>query len=178
MGGAFDFSSLAGILTLGKTGFAAAYSHAPVVNGRRRYVFFLFAHIGISAEGELGVAQRPGHEEPTAACGALVALMDDLERGRKSTALEWEDPEQSLLKLRLKQFQDLGAKPDLMALTKATHRATVEDLGLLMDNSLNRRIEDYAVVAGVLIHGPQGSHQIWTGESYVMVEGRRSEIWF
>ena len=177
-GGSFDFSSLAGILTLGNTGFAAARSHAPLVNGRRHYVFFLFAHIGISEQGELGVAERPGREDPTAACGALVALLEDIHSGRKSTAVEWEDPEQSLLKLRMKRMRDLGASPDLLALTKAAHRATVEDLRFLMANSLNRRSEDYAVVAGVQIHGPEGSHLIWTGESYVMVDGRRSEIWF
>jgi len=177
-GGSFDFSSLGGILSLGKTGFAAAYSHAPVVNDRRRYVFFLFAHIGISAQGELGVAQRPGHDEPSAACGALVALLGDLRSGRKSLALEWEDPEQSLLKLRMKRMRDLGEEPDLMTLTKAAHRATVEDLRVLMANSLNRQTEDYAVIAGVEIHGPDGNNLIWTGESYVMVEGRRSEIWF
>lgn len=177
-GGSFDFSSLAGILSLGKTGFAAAQSHAPLVIGRRRYVFFLFTHIGISVKGELGVAQRPGLEEPTPACGALVALQEELGSGRMSTSLNWEDPEMSLLKLRLKRMQVLSEKPDLLALTMATHRATVEDLQVLMSNSMNRSTEDHAVVAGVEIHGPDGSHLIWTGESYVVVEGRRSEIWF
>lgn len=177
-GGSFDFSSLAGILTLGKTGFAAAHSHAPVVHGRQRFVFFMFAHIGISAEGELGLTRRPGHEESTPACGALVALQQDLQSGRKTTAVEWEDPEMSLLRLRLKRVQDLGDNPDLLALTKATHRATVQDLRFLMSNSMNRETEDYAVVAGIEIHGPRGENWIWTGESHVVVEGRRSEIWF
>jgi hypothetical protein len=177
-GGAFDFSSLAGILTLGKTGFAAAHSHAPVVNGRRRYVFFLFAHIGISAEGDLGVAHRPGQDEPTTACGALVALLEFLHSGQKGKQLDWDDPEMSLLKLRLKRVQELDERPDLMALTKATHRATVQDLRELMFNSMNRATEDYAVVAGVEIHGPDSQHLVWTGESYVVVGGQRSEIWF
>ena len=177
-GGAFDFSSLAGILTLGKTGCAAAHSHAPVVNGRRRYVFFLFAHIGISAAGELGLTRRPGHREATAACGALVALQEELVSGSKSSTVDWEDPEMSLLKLRLKRVRDLGEKPDLLALTRAAQRATVQDLQSLMSSSMSRDREDYAVIAGIEIHGPEGQHWIWTGDSYVVIEGRRSEIWF
>ena len=177
-GGSFDFSSLAGILTLGKTGFAAAHSHAPVVHGRQRYVFFMFSHIGISAEGELGLTRRPGQEESTPACGALVALQKDLQRGRKTTAVEWEDPEMSLLRLRMKRVQDLGPKPDLMALTKAAHQATVQDFEELMSNSLDRSNEDFALVAGVEIHGPEGENWIWVENSYVVVDSCRSEIWF
>jgi hypothetical protein len=177
-GKSFDFSSLAGVLTLGKTGLSAAQSHAPVVAGRQRYVFFLFAHIGISAGGDLGVTQRAGQETPTAACGALVALRDDLHGGGRHMQVEWEDPEMSLLRLRMKRVRELDPKPDLMALTKATHRATVQDFEELMSSSLNRSSEDFALVAGVEIHGPEGENWIWVGDSYVVIDGRRSEIWF
>lgn len=177
-GESFDLSSLAGILTVGKTGFSAAQSHAPVVGGRRRYVFFLFAHIGVSSEGELGVTQRVGQSRPTAACGALVALQDDLQRGDSHAKVEWEDPEMSLLRLRMKRVQDLGPKPDLMALTKAAHQATVQDFEELMSNSLDRSNEDFALVAGVEIHGPEGENWIWVENSYVVVDSCRSEIWF
>lgn len=177
-GEAFDASSLAGILTLGRTGFAAARAHAPLVQGRCRYVFFLFSHIAISATGELGVAMRPGRQEPSAACGALVALMNNPASGQESGGINWLDPEQSYLRSRLMRVRDLSASPDLMELTKAAHRASVEDLETLMAKGVDRRQEDYAVVAGIQIHGPDDLSLTWPGASYVVVGGTRSEIWF
>jgi hypothetical protein len=177
-GEAFDVSSLAGILTLGRTGFAAAQAHAPLVQGRSRYVFFLFSHIGISAAGDLGVAMRPGRQEPSAACGALVSLLNDPMSGRETRGINWQDPEQSYLRSRLKRMRDLSDSPDLLDLTQAAHRASVEDLGTLMASGVDRQREDYAVVAGIQIHGPEGLSLTWPGASYVVVQGARSEIWF
>lgn len=177
-GEAFDVSSLAGILTLGRTGFAAAQAHAPLVQGRCRYVFFLFSHIGISAAGDLGVAMRPGRQEPSAACGALVALLNNPVSGQESGGINWQDPEQSYLRSRLKRMRGLSDSPDLLELTKTAHQASLEDLGTLMAGGVDRQREDYAVVAGIQIHGPDGLSLTWPGASYVVVQGTRSEIWF
>lgn len=46
-GEAFNFSSLGGMLTLGTAGFTAAHYHAPIVDGRERYVYFVMPHIEI-----------------------------------------------------------------------------------------------------------------------------------
>jgi hypothetical protein len=43
----FNFSSLAGMLYLGVTGFKAAQHHAPNSEGTERYVYFAFPHIAI-----------------------------------------------------------------------------------------------------------------------------------
>lgn len=177
-GEAFDVCSLAGVLTIGRTGFAAARAHAPLVQGRSRFVFFLFSHIGISAEGEMGVAMRPGREEPSAACGALVALQADRQSDAKPPAIDWMDPEQSYLRARLARVKGLGASADLLELTQAAHHASVEDLGGLMSSAVDRQREDYAVVAGIQIHGPGGRDLTWPGASHVVVQGTRSEIWF
>lgn len=175
---AFDVSSLAGILTLGRTGFAAAQAHAPLVQGRCRYVFFLFSHIGISAAGDLGVATRPGREQPSAACGALAALLEKPASDSAGGGIDWLDPEQSYLRSRMKRLRDLSDTPDILQLTQAAHRATVEDLEILMREAVDRSREDYAVVAGIQIHGPDGLSLTWPGASYVVVQGSRSEIWF
>jgi len=177
-GSAFDVSSLAGILTLGRTGFAAARAHAPLVQGRSRYVFFLFSHIGISAAGELGVARRPGRQEPSAACGALVALMQDPGDGQRVSGINWLDPEQSYLRSRMARMGGLGDSPDLLEYTVAAHRASVEDLGTLMAGGVDHEREDYAVIAGIQVHGSEGLSLAWPGDSFVVVEGVRSEIWF
>jgi len=177
-GSAFDVSSLAGILTLGRTGFAAARAHAPLVQGRSRYVFFLFSHIGVSEAGELGVTMRPGRQEPSAACGALVALMQDQGHGEKAGRIDWLDPEQGYLCSRMQRMGGLGESPGLLELTVAAHRASVEDLGTLMAGGVDHQREDYAVIAGIQVHGPEGLSLAWPGDSFVVVEGVRSEIWF
>ena len=177
-GEAFDVSSLAGILTLGRTGFAAARAHAPLVQGRSRYVFFLFSHIGISAAGDPGVAMRPGRSQPSSACGALVTLLQDPTSGEQVGGVNWVDPEQSYLRARLRRMKELDDSPSLMELTKAAHQVTVEDLETLMAGGADRAREDYAVIAGIQIHGPDGLDLTWPGASYVVVQGIRSEIWF
>jgi hypothetical protein len=177
-GDLFDFSSLAGMLTLGRTGFAAARAHAPVENGRARYLFLLFTHIGIGPRGEQGVVERPGRPGLTRACGALASVVEGFRHRQRRHRLDWRDPELSLLRMRLAQEEGLSESPDLIELTKAVHRATVGDLHTLMAEEFDRQTEDFAVVAGVQIHGPGGISLLWPGTTYVVVEGRRSEIWF
>jgi hypothetical protein len=49
------FNFYSGMLFLGVTGMKAAVSHAPIdSNGRQKFVFFAFPHIGISDKGILG----------------------------------------------------------------------------------------------------------------------------
>src|SRR4030066_45421 len=49
-GEAFNFSSLAGMFTAGKTGVKAAMHHAPKVDGKERYVFYVVPHIALNEE--------------------------------------------------------------------------------------------------------------------------------
>lgn len=77
-GEAFNLSSLAGMFTAGKTGLSAATHHAPVVNGKERYVYFAFPHIAISSDGRLGVCERRGRKEKSSACGALNVFLKEL----------------------------------------------------------------------------------------------------
>ena len=62
-GEAFNLSSLAGLVFAGKTAFLAAHHHSPNKDGRERYAYFGFSHIGIGPEGELGWVKRPGQAE-------------------------------------------------------------------------------------------------------------------
>ena len=66
-GEAFNFSSLAGMFTAGKTGLKAAMHHAPRVEGRERYVFYVVPHIAdqrrrqdrlLQTQGDQGRIQR------------------------------------------------------------------------------------------------------------------------
>lgn len=175
-GESFDMSSLGGMLTLGRTGFAAARQHAPEVNGRRRFVFFLFAHIGIEETGEPGLARRPGQQGASPACGALGALLANAS-DRAGGGLDRGDLEQSFLKARIRMVLGDEEPGDLISVTQAAHQAAVEDLSLLAAETLDPATEDYAVVSGIQIHRPTEPNLAWLGASYVVVQGTRSEIW-
>src|SRR4030067_3615535 len=68
-GEAFNFSSLAGMFFAGKTGLAAAMHHAPIEDGKERYVFYALPHIAIDTEGHIGICRRSGREGESVACG-------------------------------------------------------------------------------------------------------------
>lgn len=58
----FAMHSLAGMVFLGKTGLTAATHHAPIVDGVSRYVFYVFPHIGINTDGNVGKVRRHGKQ--------------------------------------------------------------------------------------------------------------------
>lgn len=177
-GEAFNMSSMGGRPTMGHTGLAAAHSHAPIVNGRSRFVFFVLPHIGLGPEGEPGLCQRPGRQEPSWACGALVDVLEDVRQDRTASPFSTNDIEQSLLKQRLIREGDLTVDTDLIELTKLTHRVALADLEHLVMGRLDPAIDDFVVISGIQIHGPAGADLIWPGASYVVLAGLRSEIWF
>lgn len=177
-GEAFNMSSMAGRPTLGRSGLATAHSHAPIINGRSRFAFFVLPHIGLGPAGEPGLCQRPGRQEPSLACGALDAVRQDIRAGRTASPLTSADIEQSLLKQRLLRESDLTAETDLVDLTKLTHRVALADLEHLLMGELDPTRDDYVVISGIQIHGPAGADLVWPGASYVVIAGRRSEIWF
>ena len=44
-------------------------------------MFFSFPHIGVDIDGTVGKVKRPGREGNSAACGALVAALGELQGG-------------------------------------------------------------------------------------------------
>jgi len=177
-GWTFSLSTLAGLLFLGRTGFAAARRHAPIENGRERYVFFVAPHIGIGAGGEVGVCSRIGRPGTSQACGALCAFLGELEAGRLQLATDPGDIEHSLLKQRLLRELPFGRLPGLIDLTRAARRAIFDDLETLIGETLDPEENDWAVLSGIQVHGPGNQPWFWPGECYVKVRGQRQEIGF
>jgi hypothetical protein len=175
-GEAFNFSSLAGMLFLGKTGFSAAYHHAPRTDGRERYVHFALPHIAIGENGEIGYTVRPGHSERSSACGALMAFRDELVSGRVDIELDPDDIEQSLLKHRLFSKIRYGEVPDLARLTQLAHEAVIEDLEHMVSLLVDTERSDYAILTGIQIHGPQERNYVWPGRLYAVVNGQRQSL--
>ncbi len=174
--GAFDFSSLAGMLYLGVTGFQAAHHHAPNTDGKERYVYFAFPHIAIDAQGTPGNCHRSGRQALSKACGALLKILDECSRGEISVDLDQDDLEQSLLKQRL--FGKFGLRniPDLVTLTKITQQIIKEDLERMIQLTVDPQTTNYAVYTGIQIHGPDHKDWIWVESSYVVIDGERKPL--
>lgn len=177
-GPAFSFASLAGMMTAGRTGFAAAIQHAPTENGRWHFVVYAMAHIAIDADGTVGRVDRPGVQEPSSACGALVALRDELQDGTLQVEFDSYDAEQSLLKHRLLPMIGDGSVPDLVDLTKLAAAAVEEDLGEILRSLAAEWSEtdrlmptDAAMFSGIQIHGPNGVNFVWPRTAHIKVGG-------
>ena len=175
-GEAFNFSSLAGMLFLGKTGFSAAHHHAPTANGRERYVYYVLPHIAIGPQGEIGRCGRPGRSEPSNACGALIAFQQELASGHVKLELDPDDIEQSLLKQRLFRRLTYGDVPGLITLTYLAHAVIREDLERMIALTVDPARSDYAVLTGIQIHGPDGADYVWPGTLYAVVSAQRYEF--
>jgi hypothetical protein len=174
-GEAFNFSSLAGMFTAGKTGLKAATHHAPRVDGRERYVFYVIPHTAIDEDGKTGFCKRRGIKEESSACGALCLFLDELYTGKLHIKIDEEDIEESLLKRRLIKEITYGDIPSLIELTKITRKVVQEDLEHAIGKVVDTSKSDYAMFTGIQIHAPDANY-IWPADSYVMVEGKKIEI--
>jgi hypothetical protein len=175
-GEAFNFASLAGMLFLGKTGFTAAEQHSPKLDGRERYIFYAFPHIALGESGEVGLCFRTGRDEPSTACGALAALQGELASGELNLMVDPLDIEMSLLRQRLLRLIPYGEAPGLLELTRLAYRAVLEDLENLAGLTIDVRAADYAVLAGIQVHGPNRSGYIWSGRSYAVVREVKQDL--
>lgn len=185
-GEAFNFSSLGGMIFLGKTGFGAAHNHAPIVDGRERYLYITMPHIAISESGEIGACIRPGRAKPSGACGALMAFEQELNSGALSEnmPLDMDDVEQSLLKQRMFEVisnqpsgsgqqpptpRDMNMPPtteyrppntDLVTITKLARTRALTDLRHTINQTVDPSTCDYAILSGIQIHGPNNAQYV------------------
>jgi hypothetical protein len=174
-GEAFNFSSLAGMFTAGKTGLKAAMHHAPRVDGKERYVYYVIPHIAINEEGKTGFCKRRGIKEDSSACGALCLFLDELRQGKLHITIDEEDIEESLIKRRLLKEIPYGHVPDLLELTKITRKVIQTDLEHVLEKIVDIKKSDYAIMTGIQIHGPD-SNYIWPAECYAVVNGIKQDI--
>eukprot|EP00904_Undaria_pinnatifida_P010298 jgi/Undpi1/6399/HiC_scaffold_20.g08880.m1 len=166
-GHTFGIRGLGGFISCGRTGFGAAHAHSPVVNGRRSYVYFVAPHIAIDEQGMVGLVSRPGIEAKSSACGALCAFRAEVESGDVDMKLKTEDIEQCLLKQALGPHLKKGnlgnvlcgssySIPSLEDLTKLASKVIVSQLEDHIKATVDTTIANYAIVAGIQIHGPEG----------------------
>lgn len=176
-GEAFNFSSLGGMLTLGTSGFHAAHYHAPIVDGRERYLYIVMPHIGISEDGEFGRCLRTGRHGSSVACGALTAVREELKAGGLDLEIDHHNIEYSMLKQHLAP-RLTGEVPDMATLTLMMSDLISDELERMIDLTVDRDNADYAVVTGVQIHRPIVGSMIWVNRRYAYVHGTRHGLDF
>ncbi len=174
-GPTFALSSLAGMLFLGKTGFTAAEHHAPNTEGKERYVFYALPHIAIDADGSIGTCERAGRKGKSHACGALFGIQKELSAGELKVGLDFDDVEQSLVRMKILNAVKYGQVPDLLGITRITLGIIQEDLKRMIHFTVDTKRNDYAVFTGIQIHGP-GANYIWPSQCYSVVSGRMKKI--
>lgn len=174
-GYAFNLSSLAGMFFAGKTGLMAAMHHSPIVNGKERYLFYIFPHIAINENGEIGYCKRRGREERSVACGALNALQKEIASGKVNLGIDNEDFEQSLIRIRLLKEIPYGKIPDLLELTRITQKAIQTDLENTINKIVDIKKHDYAVITGIQIHGPENNY-VCPASCYAIANKKTIEI--
>lgn len=174
-GEAFNFSSLAGMFFAGKTGLAAAMHHAPIKDGKERYVFYALPHVAINEEGRIGVCKREGRAGESTACGALAAFQKEMVSGKVNLTMDNEDVEQSLIRMRLLREIPYGHIPDLFELTKTTLNAIQTDLETTINKVVDIKKSDYAVITGIQINGPDTNY-VWPAAFYAVVNGKQIQL--
>ncbi len=171
----FNLTSLAGLLTAGRAGFSQLRAHGPTALGRERFLFCAVPHIAIDETGTIGQCTRDGGVGSAVACESLDAFMRDAQVGAINTAIDQTDIEKSMLAVRLHRRLVDEPTPSLLTVTRWAYEAILEDLERLVAGAIDRDRSDYAVLAGIQIHGPRGNY-IWPGKQYAMVNGLERSI--
>lgn len=174
-GNTFSFASLGGLFTAGKTGLAAFMQHAPSLDDRPRYIIFLFSHIGIGIDGDLGHCSRPNQTNLSSACGALLVYQQQRRQRNGVIPFEPTDPEQSLLAQRLAHLPLIDVN-NLATLTKRTLDTAVTDVEHAIKTAVELKDADYALIGGVQIHTPTQHSLIFPVTAYAFVSAQRQKM--
>eukprot|EP00897_Mesotaenium_endlicherianum_P010474 jgi/Mesen1/9455/ME000627S08833 len=192
-GMSFNMSGLGGLLNCGTTGLQAGMSHSPVFKcdttggPRERYVFFAFPHLSIGENGEVGSILRRGRGKPSSACGALIAIRNDL-NNKVPDAEDSDNLEYTTLRHKVIKKATGVDGPSLVDVTKAALDVITEDLERLISKTVDPEKADYAVITGIQIHSSSLEpgepfnidrivDYIAPGKMYAVVQGERQEIY-
>ncbi|NJN60410.1 MAG: hypothetical protein HC795_01705 [Coleofasciculaceae cyanobacterium RL_1_1] len=166
-GKTFNCCSLAGFVTMGKTGLAAATAHTPIQNGLRRFVFYAMPHIAISRNGDIGLIYREGVETPSHACGALETIVEELAAGHLNLETDMQDIEQTIVRQKILSQLRYGDQVNLIDLTKLASTIIATDVRNLLSR-LDTTVFHYAVIHGIQIHGPFESQWVYPVNFFIV----------
>ena len=189
----FSQCSLGGFVTMGQVGFGAAMGHCPLdpKDGRERFVFFGFPHVGVSHDHDVGKIDRTGRPS-SGACGALLGAMGQIQGAEDlaelaSAPATVEEPEFSSLvsKLASQMVKENVKKEDLnvKSITDLSETVITDELEAHIAKAVEGRDCDYAVFTGTQINSSYvkdiqcGDNQyVAPGKSYCVVKGQRWDM--
>lgn len=170
-GEVFNFASLAGFYSIGKIGLEVFISHAPKQEENIKCLFYVFTHIGIDEDGNVGVCSRKGIKESTA-CGALISLHKEISVG----LINPEERNFEIDAIRNRLGKELSQKiPSLLELTKLTLRATSEDIEKIMENHFQSDNLIYGLISGIQVHY-KGINYIVPEDAFISLNNKRVNI--
>lgn len=172
----YDFSSLAGMPFVGKTGFLKMQKYAPYGNDDTRFLYMAFSHIGWTVGGERGMFSPQGNEMPCSGCGGLIAFQRELVSGSAPWEPDPDNLEQGLLNQQMFRNMKYGGGSDLVALTKLAYSIILKDIERLVGLTLANQGNAYAMVTGIQLNGSDQQEWIWPGESYERICGQKKEL--
>ena len=158
----FNISSLAGTVSCGRTGFKAAMAHSPIADGKERYVFWVAPHMALSEDNEEGKCFRVGRPSASSACGALLAVLGELKKGRVNVMIDTNDVEMSMLKQQLMGHLQ-GRVPTLTELTYATHDCILESVKRTAASAVDMGKCEYIIISGIQVHAAFSKTMFWPG---------------
>ena len=165
----FDLRSLGGFVIAGKTGVSTILSHTPIVDSIGRFVFYAMPHIAISQEGEIGNVYREGIKQVSHACGSLSSVVEELKSGHINFQTDFDDLEQCTVRQKILSAIRYGEELNQLDITKLACQIISNDLKRILDK-VDTSVYNYAVLTGILIHGPKDTHWIHPQDCYVIDE--------
>jgi hypothetical protein len=152
----FTLGGLAGYPFSGITGFKAFASHIP--DGGSAVILY-GPHIGVSADGTIGIVTRSGQEKPSSCCGALKASVRKLsmERFPETDADLDYQMYQIDERIKLKKGKLLLHDEPLVAATNLMYELIHERVHKLMDESEDAFTgHKIALIGGIIINTDAG----------------------
>ena len=171
----FNLGGLGAIPSLGRTGWRAALSHVPD-DTRGHLIVFGLPHIGIDPEGHLGESLRRHQHRVTPTCGAMVALLDSLERPPEPLPPGLEDHEAERLRTVIADHAD-HLPADLLELTRLAAKAVETEMWSELNALGAHRSMDIVVMCGIQIHLPdEVDHILSTAAAFQGADGERRPL--
>jgi len=161
-GESFNIASLGGFVFCGKTGFGAGMAHSPQADGKERYIMWVAPHIAFGTDGPVGKIWRPGRETISSACGALIALNNEIDSAQMSVSLDPADTEMSLLRQQVLGKLTYGQQPNLIGITYAAHDCILDQVRTTAQLAAPKTSE-YIIISGIQIHGALNKNFWWPG---------------
>lgn len=110
-------------------------------------------------QGIEGKIWRPGRESISSACGALIALNDEISSGKLTHGLDPIDIEMSHLRHQVVGKLNYGEVPNLIGITYSAHDCILEQVRATAKLAAPADSE-YIIISGIQVLDPQSLTQI------------------